>query len=297
MAPRDFALLMAMCLLWSVNNIVSKYVVSVLDVPPLFYAATRFAIVAICTLPFLLPAPRPLWRIVAVALLMGGGSFALMFVGLQSATPSASAVVLQLGMPITTLFSVFLLGERIRWRRGLGIALTFVGVMTVIWSPHGLTVSTGLMFVAASTVVGSLGAVLMKQMEGVKPFTYQAWVGMVSFWPLAGLSLALEPHAAQQALHAGWPFVAAVAFSAFIVSLVAHTVYYQLMQRYEANLISALTLMTPLGTIALGVLLLHDPFGSRLAIGSAIALTGVLIIALRGNQVMPMLLALRNRAQ
>lgn len=297
MAPRDFALLMAMCLLWSVNNIVSKYVVSVLDVPPLFYAATRFAIVAICTLPFLLPAPRPLWRIVAVALLMGGGSFALMFVGLQSATPSASAVVLQLGMPITTLFSVFLLGERIRWRRGLGIGLTFLGVMTVIWSPHGLTVSTGLMFVAASTVVGSLGAVLMKQMEGVKPFTYQAWVGMVSFWPLAGLSLALEPHAAQQALHAGWPFVAAVAFSAFIVSLVAHTVYYQLMQRYEANLISALTLMTPLGTIALGVMLLHDPFGPRLAIGSAIALTGVLIIALRGNQVMPMLLALRNRAQ
>ena len=297
MAPRDFALLMAMCLLWSVNNIVSKYVVSTLDVPPLFYAATRFAIVALCTLPFLLPAPRPLWRIVAVALLMGGGSFALMFVGLQSATPSASAVVLQLGMPITTLFSVFLLGERIRWRRGLGIALTFAGVMTVIWSPHGLTVSTGLMFVAASTVVGSLGAVLMKQMEGVKPFTYQAWVGMVSFWPLAGLSLALEPGAAQQALHAGWPFVAAVAFSAFIVSLVAHTVYYQLMQRYEANLISALTLMTPLGTIALGVMLLNDPFGPRLAIGSAIALTGVLIIALRGNQVMPMLLALRNRAQ
>ena len=297
MAPRDFALLMAMCLLWSVNNIVSKYVVSVLDVPPLFYAATRFAIVALCTLPFLLPAPRPLWRIVAVALLMGGGSFALMFVGLQSATPSASAVVLQLGMPITTLFSVMLLGERIRWRRGLGIALTFVGVMTVIWSPHGLTVSPGLTFVAASTIVGSLGAVLMKQMEGVKPFTYQAWVGMVSFWPLAGLSLALEPGAAQQALRAGWPFVAAVAFSAFIVSLVAHTVYYQLMQRYEANLISALTLMTPLGTIALGVMLLNDPFGPRLAIGSAIALTGVLIIALRGNQVMPMLLALRNRAQ
>lgn len=297
MAARDFALLMAMCLLWSANNIVSKYVVSVLDVPPLFYAATRFAIVAVCALPFLLPAPKPIWRIVAVALLMGGGSFALMFIGLQSATPSASAVVLQLGMPLTTLFSVFLLGERIRWRRGLGIALTFAGVMTVIWSPHGLTMSKGLMFVVASTVVSSLGAVLMKQMEGVKPFTYQAWVGMISFWPLAGLSLALEPGAADQALHAGWPFVAAVAFSALIVSLVAHTVYYQLMQRYEANLISALTLMTPLGTIALGVLLLHDPFGPRLAIGSAIALTGVLIIALRGNQVMPMLLALRNRAQ
>ena len=86
-------------------------------------------------------------------------------------------------------------------------------------------------------------------------------------------------------------------FSALVVSLVAHTVYYQLIQRYEANLISALTLMTPLATIALGVAILHDPFGLRLALGSAVALTGVLIIALRGNRVMPLLLAIRNRAQ
>ena len=41
----------------------------------------------------------------------------------------------------------------------------------------------------------------------------------------------------------------------------------------------------------------HDPFGLRMAAGSAIALTGVLIIALRRNQVMPLLLAIRNRAQ
>jgi drug/metabolite transporter (DMT)-like permease len=198
---------------------------------------------------------------------------------------------------MTTLLSVFLLGERIRWRRGLGIALTFAGAMTVMWDPHGFTISTGLMFVAAAAFMGSLGAVLMKQMEGVKPFTYQAWVGMTSFWPLAALSLWLEPQGMDKAMAAGWPFFAALIFSALIVSLVAHTVYYLLIQRYEANLISALTLMTPLATIALGVAILHDPFGPRMAIGSAVALTGVLIIALRGNQVMPLLLAMRNRAQ
>src|SRR5512147_2230056 len=96
---RDFALLTAMCLVWAANNVLSKYVVSGLDVPPLFYAASRFAIVALATFPFLLPAPRPLWRLVVVALLMGGGNFALMFVGLKLSTPSSAAVVLQLGMP------------------------------------------------------------------------------------------------------------------------------------------------------------------------------------------------------
>jgi O-acetylserine/cysteine efflux transporter len=70
-----------------------------------------------------------------------------------------------------------------------------------------------------------------------------------------------------------------------------------LVQRHEANLIAALTLMTPLMTIGLGVALLGDPFGPRMVLGTVLALSGVLIIALRGNQVMPKLLALWNRAE
>jgi drug/metabolite transporter (DMT)-like permease len=297
MSLRDFAIMMAVCLIWAANNIISKYVVSILDVPPLFYAAARFFLVAVATFPFLRPAPRPLWRLVIVSLLMGGGNFALMFVGLKLATPSSAAVVLQLGMPMTTLLSMVMLGERIRWRRGLGIALTFAGAMTVMWDPHGLTISTGLLLVAAAAFTGSLGAVMMKQMEGVRPLTFQAWVGLSSVLPLTLLTAVLEPGQISAGLAAGWPFLAALVFSAYVVSVTAHTAYYFLIQRYEANLVSALTLMTPLATIGLGVAILHDPFGLRMALGSAIALLGVLIIALRGNQVMPLLLAVWNRSR
>jgi drug/metabolite transporter (DMT)-like permease len=297
MALRDLAIMLAVCLTWAANNIVSKYVVSILEVPPLFYAAARFVLVAAVTFPFLRPAPRPLWRLVAVALLMGGGNFALMFVGLKLSTPSSAAVVTQLGMPMTTLLSMVMLGERIRWRRGLGIALTFAGAMLVMWDPHGVRMSAGLLLVAGAAFMGSLGAVMMKQMEGVRPLTFQAWVGLCSMLPLTALSAMLEPGQAQAALAAGWPFLAALVFSAYIVSVTAHTAYYFLIQRYEANLVSALTLMTPLATIGLGVAILHDPFGPRMALGSLVALSGVLIIALRGNQVMPLLLAVWNRAR
>jgi drug/metabolite transporter (DMT)-like permease len=68
-----------------------------------------------------------------------------------------------------------------------------------------------------------------------------------------------------------------------------------LLQKYEANLISALTLMTPLITIGMGVVLLGDPFGPRMIIGSALAISGVLVIALRRNQIMAMLMAVRSR--
>ena len=297
MAHRDFGLLMAMCMVWAVNNIVSKYVVSVLDVPPLFYAAARFAIVAVVLIPFLQPAPRPIWRLVITAFLMGGGNFGLMFVGLKYSTPSAAAVVLQLGMPITLILSMIFLDERVRWRRGLGIALTFAGVLAVMWNPQGFALSTDLMLIAGATLMSGIGVILTKQIEGMRPITFQAWVGLVSVGPMAVLSALFEPGQVNAAVAAGWPFWSALVFSALVVSVGAHTLYVTLLQKYEANLISALILVTPLATIGLGVAVFGDPFGPRMVIGSALALAGVLIIALRGSQVMSMLMAMRSRPE
>src|SRR3990167_1993145 len=295
MALRDFALLVLVCLVWAANNIVSKFVVSYMEIPPLFSAAVRFGIVAVAVFPLLRPAPRPIWRLLVVALLMGGGNFALMFVGLKTSTPSAVAVVSQVMVPMTTFLSFMLLGERLTRRRLFGIGLTLLGALTVMWDPHGFRIAPGLLFIVGAAFMGSLGAVMLKQMDGLKPLQMQAWVGLSSFLPLIALSAWLEPGAAAVAVASGWPFVAAVLFSGLIVSVVGHTLYYGLIQRYEANLISPLTLMTPLATIGLGVLITHDPFDARMAFGAAVAIAGVLIIALRPNQAMLLLLALRNR--
>jgi len=277
---RDFLLLVAVCLIWAFNNVLSKIIVSTWGIPPLFYVTLRFAVVALVMLPWLLPMPRPAWRIVAIALCLGGGSFALLFMGLKTTSPSAAAIVLQLGVPFTMLLSVLILGERIHWRRGLGIALTLAGVLIVTWRP-GFALSTGLWLVAASAFSGAAGAVLMKQVDGVTPFRFQAWVGLVSLIALGLASATFETGQWAAATAAGWPFAAAVLFTALIVSVGAHSVYYHLIQRYEANLLAPLTLMTPLGTIGLGVLITHDHFDLRMALGGALAMLGVLIVALR----------------
>jgi drug/metabolite transporter (DMT)-like permease len=297
MSPRDFAILAFVCVVWAANNIVSKFVVAHLGVPPMFYATMRFAVVLIAVFPWLRHPPRPIWRLATVGLLMGGGTFALVFMALKTAAPSSVAIVAQLGVPITTVLSLFMLRERLTGRRLAGIALTLAGVLLVMWDPRGLHASVGLWFVVASAVLGSLGAVMLKQIEGVKPLQLQAWVGLTSLLPCLLLSLATEPGQVEAALKAGWPFVAGVLFSGLVVSVLAHTLYYGLIQRYEATLISPLTLMTPLATIAMGMVFTHDPFGPRMAIGTALALAGVLVIALRRNQFIALALAIRNRAQ
>jgi len=295
MSLRDLAIMTAVCLLWAGNTIVSKYVVGILGVPPLFYGVLRFAVVTLAVIPWLLPMPRPRWRLVIVALLMGAGNFALVFIGLKTSTPSGVGVVSQIGVPITTLLSVLMLGERLRWQRTVGIVLTFAGALVVMWQPGGFALPPGLLFVAGSAACSSLGAVMMKQVQGIRPLEFQAWVGFISMWPLAALSVLLERDQFATASAGGLPFVLAVLFSSLIVSVGAHTAYYGLISRYEANLISPLTLMMPLFTIALGVAIYHDPFGPRQALGSAMALGGVLLIALRWNQLMAALMSLRSR--
>ena len=283
MKPRDFALLMLICLVWSSNNVLSKVLVSHWHVPPLFYTSLRFGIVALCTLPWLLPVPRPAWRIVTVGLLMGGGNFALMFIALYWVSASEAAIVVQTSVPITTLLSIVMLGERIRWRRTLGITLALVGVLIVMYQP-GFTISLGMLLLLAAAFCGSLGAVMMKQMDQIAPLQFQAWVGLSGVIAITPLSLAFEPHALASTMAAGWPVLVAVLYSALITSIFAHTAYYFLIARYEANLLAALTLVTPLITLALGSLLIDDQITAKMIVGTAITLSGVLIIALRSGK-------------
>lgn len=283
MRTRDFLILLLVCLAWGYSNVLSKIVVGQWHVPPLFFAAIRFAVVVIATLPWLWPMPRPRWRVATIGLLMGAGNFALLFIGLQTASPSSAAIVIQIGVPFTTLLSIVLLGERIHLRRGIGIALTLAGVVLVVWNPDGVALSAGLWFIVGAAFAGSLGAVMMKQVEDVAPLRFQAWVGVVSCLPLAIGSALFEHGQWTSAVAVGWPFVAAVLFAALVVSVVAHTSYYALIRRYEANLLAPLTLMTPLATIAFGVALTGDHLDGRMIAGAALALLGVLVVAMRAR--------------
>lgn len=290
MRPIHFLLFVLICLVWASNNVLSKVLVSHWHVPPLFYTAVRFGIVLLCTLPWLRPVPKPLWRIAFLGVLMGGGNFALMFIALNWVSASEAAIVVQTSVPMTTLLSIVMLGERIRWRRTLGITLAFVGVLIVMYQP-GFRISAGMLLLLASAFCGSLGAIMMKQMGEIKPLQFQAWVALMGVAVIMPFSLWFEPHGLQTTLAAGWPAIAAVFYSALVTSIFAHTAYYFLIAKYEANLVSALTLMTPLMTIAMGSVLINDPIDTKMIVGTVIALSGVLIIALRTGKGSPVLQA------
>jgi drug/metabolite transporter (DMT)-like permease len=281
LSPRDFLILLLVCFSWGLNNVLVKIVVSRFGLPPFAFVTARFAIVLPLVLPWLVPVPRPAWRMIAIGLLMGGGGFVLLALGLRTSTPSSAAIVMQVNVPLTALLSVAMLGERIGRRRGLGILVTLAGALLVIWRPGGFSFSPGLLLVGLGAACGSLGAVMMKQMSEVRPLQFQAWAACASVFPLLAASALFETGQAATALAGGWLLLAAILYAALIGSLVGHTTFYWLVGRYEANLLAPLTLMTPLFTIALGVLVTGDPFDARMVVGGLLAMCGVLLVVAR----------------
>ncbi|KWV95774.1 DMT family transporter [Erythrobacter sp. AP23] len=282
--PLRALLIMTFCnVVWALNVVVSKIAIADLATPPLFYALLRSAIVAVVLVPLLRPLPAKLWRVLVIGLAISGGSFALLFMGLETASPSAAGVVSLTGAPMTVLFAILFLGERVRWRRGLGIGLAFGGVLFAMAGDNQMETGTGLLLVFLSAVVGALGSVFVKRLE-IPSIRLQAWAAVASVAVLIPLTAAMESGQAAALSNAPWELAACLFFAAIVVSVGAHTAYYRLLQEHDANLVVPLTLFTPILTIVFGAWLTGDAIGERLVIGGAIALAGVAIIVLRPSE-------------
>lgn len=287
MGFKDFLLLFMVCFVWGLNIVITRWVVFDAAVPPIFFAAIRFLGVACLLIPFLKPIPKGIKTLFLISFFIGSGHFALLFVGLANAEASAAAIVGQLGVPFSTLMSMAFLGEKVGWRRGLGIMLAFAGVLLIAVDPDSFSISFGLLYIAGAAFIGSVGGILMKRMSPVSALQLQVWVGLFSFAPLFIVSALIEQSQWAAYVSGGWLVWIATLFAIVGVSIFGHGAFYHLIKKYDISLLSPLTLMTPVWGVVLSIILLKDAITAQLILGSIISLGGVLVIAIRPNKTLP----------
>src|SRR5690606_12384408 len=165
-------------------------------------------------------------------MLTGPAAFSLLFLGVYYAEDAATvAIASQMGVPSTTLLSIWLLGETIRWWRTLGIALAFGGMIIISFEPRVVAYREGLALVVASTFFASLGLIFVKRLYDSKPLELQAWIAVAGGGMLMLLSL-LFVQGQWDAIHAAdWKAWSALAFTALMSSLLAHTAWYYLVRK------------------------------------------------------------------
>ncbi|HPF28413.1 MAG TPA: EamA family transporter, partial [Steroidobacteraceae bacterium] len=244
LAGRDLLLVLFITTIWGLNLIVSR--IGLTEIPPFTFTALRFAALAVLLLPFLrLPRgqARPL---VGAMLLSGAVPFGLMFWGLSLAeNVSAVAIASQLGVPFTTLLSIWLLGEVVRWRRWTGIILSFAGVLVMGFDPQVFGYWQSLLLVIGSALAGSFGLLAVKRLSGFAPLQLQGWMGLVSVVPVTLCAWLLERDQWSLLSEVSWRGWGALAYATLLASLVAYSVFYHLVQRYPVTSVAPLTTLSP----------------------------------------------------
>ena len=281
---RDLVLLIGITFIWGVNLIISK--VGVNEIPPILFTFLRFAIVTIILIPVLRIHPGQMRTLTIAALLSGALNFALSFAGLRRATNVASvAIITQLGVPFATLLSVAMLGEVVRWRRRTGIALSFLGVIVLGFDPQIGDRWESVAMLVSAAFFGALGLIIVKRLQGFTPAELLGWTCLISLPGLLMASLVLEQPNLSDWSVVSWQAWGSLFFAAVVASLIAHTGYFHLVQRYPVTSVAPLTTLSPVFSIALGVLLLGDKLTPRIIIGGLCTLIGVLIITLRERRI------------
>lgn len=290
MSVREFMVLLMICTIWGLHFTVMRTAIGAFDIPPLFYAAVRMTLVALLMLPFLKWHPGQMGPVLIGGLGFGALNYAFMFPAMGMTTASAASVAIELYMPFSVLLGVLILGERIKGWSIAGIVLAFLGVVVIGLMGEGRDVAgplfvLGLVLIAGGALSEACGAIAVKRTRDIKPSQLVAWfavVGTIVLWPLT-LLLESDQTTVFQA-ETRLAFLAALAYSVLLVSILAHGSYYWLLSRLPIQVVAPSGLLNTVIGVAGGILLLNEPPSIGLFAGVAITLSGVAIVIWRNNR-------------
>lgn len=282
---RDTLQALAVVLIWGLNFVVMK--VGLPGTGPMLLGALRFAA---ASLPFIffVQRPRVPWRFVLLyGLVQGVGQFGLLFTGIAlGMTAGMASVVMQAQAFFTLLLALPLLGERARLNQWFGILVAAIG-LGLLAAAHGdqpgqmtligfaFTLAAALMWALSNLTVRAMGRVA----NDYDPFAFIVWTSLVPVLPFIGAAVCMDGAAVTwQTLAAmGWRQAGAVAFLAWLATLLAYTLWTRLLKRHPAGKVAPYSLLVPLVGLAAAHLVFGERLGGLQWLGTLAVLSGLLI--------------------
>lgn len=252
------------CLIWSSAFGVAKAALA--DCPPLIFLAVRFLLAGVVMLGagVLFGGLRRVgWRDLGALLALGSINNALYlgfnYVGLHGVSAGLSALIISSNPVLTALLATAFLGERMSWRKAIGLLLGIGGVAFVVQSriAGGGENSFDVVLVFGALLSLVAGTILFKRLAPRGGL----WMG--NAMQNLGGGLALAPFALGfESVHAvtlSWRMLAGLLYLALVCSVFGYLIWFRMVTVAGATAASAYHfLMPPLG-ILFGWLLVGEP--------------------------------------
>ena len=293
MTRRDMLLAALVASLWGLNFVVIDWGMS--GIPPLLFAAIRFAVVALAVL--VVPRPQTGWRvIVGVGLFMSLGQFALLYTSLAlGLSPGLAALLMQAQAVFTIVIAAIALRERPSALQVIGVGLGVVGLAIVALFRGGdapvlavcLALAAALSWAVGNVISRRAGVVTGIGRGGMLSLT--VWSSLVVPIPALGLSFVIDgPAAIGAGLAAIGPqAVVSTLYTAGLCTLFAYAVFNGLLGRNPSAAVVPWILLAPVVAMASAALLRGEGPSVGEVVGGAVLVAGVLVSGIRRRQPVP----------
>ena len=265
--------------IWGFNFAVAKF--GLREFSPMFLMCLRFAGVAVVLLPFVRVPWGQMKEIFILSVLLGSLHFPLMFTGLTGVDAATASIAIQLQVPFSSILAAILYRDKLGWKRGLGMAISFAGVIVIAGEPRALdnTFYLGLVIVAA--LVFSIVNIQIKRIGDINGFTLNGWMAVMAAPQLLVATLVMETGQWEQLQSATWLGWSSIAYMAVMVTIVSYLMWYPLVRKYPVNQTMPWTLLAPVFGVLSGIVVLGEPMTPAMVIGGALTLVGVAVIVIR----------------
>lgn len=266
--------------IWAGNMVAAK--LGSAEIPPLMLSAMRFGVVAIVLAPFCRLRKSELPWTILLSFTLGTCHFGLLFVGLSLAEIGTGAILVQLGAPIAAVAAAYLLKEPLGMRRAIGLAICVVGLVVIVWDPHGTNpVAVGILLLSAGA--WAISNVLVRMAPKISPININMQTALFSVPQLVILSLLIEGNPATYLPKVSTAGITALAYTAIVSSVVAYSLWYRLLQTYPVSDVVPFSLLTPVMATIFGALLFGDAITFTKILGCAFILVGVGLVTIEGK--------------
>lgn len=281
----------AVCLIWGTTYLGIR--VSLETMPPMLMGGLRWLAAGGLVTGFLvargqrLPPPSRWGNISIIGLLLLGLGNGGVVVAEQW-VPSGLTAVLVATSPFWMAFVEAMLkdGERLTGQALTGLAVGFLGILLLVWPELTATGSTGMLpgiialqVACAGWALGSSYSRRQKRSENVLGTTALQMLAGGVILTFAGTVLGEWPRLSFSARTA-WALI----YLTTVGAIGGFVAYAYALRHLSVSFVSLYAYVNPVIAVALGVLLLNEPFDSRMATAAALVFAGVAIVKWRSEQ-------------
>ncbi len=274
--------------LWGSTYLAIRF--GVRDLPPALMAGSRFLLAGAILLAWLLwkrvpLPPRHLLLPITLTgmLLLFGGNFLVTWSEMYVASGMAAVIVANLPFFMTGLEALRRDGERLSPMGVLGLLVGFSGMLILVWpklSGHaggrGLLDFRGELALLGANLCWSAGSIYSKHhVKGVAPLMAVALEMLIAGAALTAMGFLLGE---APRFHLTPTSLKAVLWLVVAGSLLGYSSYMWLLTHVPAAKVSTYAYVNPVIAVALGWLVLGEPLGWRMALGTAVILGGVAVV-------------------